>query len=70
MDAILSFVVLSLLTIGGAWAVNRAKQFRDGVDDRRQTLESLAGMCQSGVMNLDESRAVKVAIESRLRQVT
>ena len=69
METILSFAALSLLVIAGAWAVNRAKQFRDGVDDRRQTLESLAGMCQPSAMSLDESRAVKMAIESRLRRL-
>ena len=69
METILSFVALSLLIIAGAYVVDRARRFANGSDDRREMLESLAGMCQSGMMSSDESRAVKLVIESKLRCV-
>ena len=69
MEVIYSFIALSLLVVVGAWIVDRAKRFGDGPDDRRQSLESLAGLCQSGGMTTDEQRSVKEVLEVRLRRL-
>jgi hypothetical protein len=65
---ILSFVTLSLLVIIGAWAVDRARRYADGVDDRRKSLESIASLCHSGTMTPDEQRSVKAALELRIQR--
>lgn len=69
MSAICSFGMLGVLVVCGAWIVQRAKRFADGVDERRASLESLSGLCESGEFTAAERRAVKEAIESRLRLV-
>lgn len=69
MSALCSFGILGVLIVVVAWVVQRAKRFADGVDDRRQSLESLAGLCDSGEFTDTERRSVKEAIESQLRLV-
>ena len=69
MSAILSFALLLVLIVLAAWIVQWAKRFADGVDDRRSSLESLAGLCDSGEFTAAERRAVKSAVESQLRLV-
>lgn len=69
MSAILSFGMLLALTAVAAWVVQRAKRFTDGIDDRRSSLESLAGLCDSDEFTATERRAVKGAIEYRLQRL-
>lgn len=65
METILTFVVLGLLVIVGCIAVSHAKRYP--AFSRRESLESLAGLCDSAGMNQDEAKRVKAAIEMRMQ---
>ena len=69
MEPLTSFIGLAVLILIGAFSVTRARRLLDETTDRRASLESLAGMCQSGPLTADERRAVKAAVEMRLQDI-
>lgn len=65
METILTFVVLGLLVIVGCVAVSHAKRY--SAFSRRESLESLACLCDSDGLQPDEAKRVKAAIEMRMQ---
>jgi non-ribosomal peptide synthetase component E (peptide arylation enzyme) len=66
METILTFAILCLLVIAGCVAVSRSKRY--AAFNRRESLESLACLCDTAGLNQDEAKRVKAAIECRLQQ--
>ena len=69
MSTLLTFATLGLLVVAGGWFVAAARRYATGIDDRRHSLETLAGLCESSYLDADEARRVKAAIESRLQKI-
>jgi hypothetical protein len=69
MDALISFGVLGVLLVIGAWAVRRAEAYRNGADVRRESLESLVSLCGSDQLTADERRNLKPVIESQMQRL-
>jgi len=69
VEAILSFVILAMLIVAGAAAVNRARRYYDGSDMRRESLESLTGLANANGLTADERKAVATLVELRMQRL-
>lgn len=68
MEAIASFAMLALFILAGSRAAVLAKRYFDGADLRRESLETLTGLCASHGLTPDERRAVTSVVEGRLNR--